>query len=183
MTAGAAAEALAAGLPGVVVAAEALEAGLPEVVAAAGDAGVQGGVAAEVLEAGLPEVVAAAEALVARLPGVVVAAGEAGCARQRNAASVAKQVRQCFIRPQIYAIFGAFPQNCLSLHPELRYGVTVALQILVLPVQVRILVPQHKAGQASCCTTVGSKRIPETACGRLRGPGGYATQSPGGAGG
>ena len=31
----------------------------------------------------------------------------------------------------------------VSLHPELRYGVTVALQILVLSVQVRILVSQQ----------------------------------------
>ena len=36
----------------------------------------------------------------------------------------------------------------ISLHPELRYGVMVALGILVPSVQVRILVSQHelKAG-------------------------------------
>ena len=32
----------------------------------------------------------------------------------------------------------------VSLHPELGYGVTVALQILVLSVQVRILISQPK---------------------------------------
>ena len=35
----------------------------------------------------------------------------------------------------------------ISLQPELRYGVMVALQILVLPVQVRILVSQRQAGR------------------------------------
>ena len=33
---------------------------------------------------------------------------------------------------------------CVYLQPELRYGVMVALQILVLSAQVRILVPQPK---------------------------------------
>ena len=34
----------------------------------------------------------------------------------------------------------------IYLHAQLRYGVMVALQILVLSVQVRILVSQHREG-------------------------------------
>ncbi len=43
----------------------------------------------------------------------------------------------------------------VSLHPELRYGVTVALQILVLSVQVRILVRQHRSPPAAAWSPGG----------------------------
>ena len=37
-------------------------------------------------------------------------------------------------------------KKIVHLHAQLRYGVMVALQILVLSVQVRILVSQHREG-------------------------------------